>query len=178
MFRGMYDVPGHGILPVFDYENEVPTNMKGRRVGIVEATASYDLRNYGSSMYMEEHSPAWPTAVYKLLAVVAIVICVIIVTWLFTATSVTQTENGYYVQVPGAVYWVDPNGNLISQQGTPTLEGIGGIVQAVVIGAVALVGLYLTVKFVVPAVSERRARPQIPAAVPAAALPIAAPSPA
>lgn len=158
MFRGMHDIPGHGLINVYDFESEVPRSLMGRKVGIVEATASHNLRYGGSSIYMSPNPG--PLGIIGLLAIVAIVIGAILICFMLTATSVTQTDDGYYVQVPGAVYWVDAQGNIISQQGNPTWEGITGLgemVKMVVIGALALGGIYVTAVYILPAFRGRGA---------------------
>lgn len=163
-YRGMLDVPGHGILNVYDFESEVPTSLMGRKVGIVEATASQSLRYGGSSIIMSPNPG--PLGVYGLVAILATVIGAILIVFMLTATSVTQTDDGFYVQVPGAVYWTDQYGNVISQQGTPTIPAIGDIVTPIVITALILGGLFITGAYILPAFRRSRGRPTYPAATP------------
>lgn len=154
-FRGIFDVPGQGQIPVYDFEREVPRSLLGKKVGIVEATASTDLLQRRNSVLTG--SP--PLGLFVVLAIVIIVVIgAVWITTLLTTTTVTETENGFIIQVPGATYFTDKDGNIISQQGKPTLdllgEAIEDITNAVIVISVVAAGAFILFKFVLPALSK------------------------
>lgn len=153
-FRGMYDVPGHGMVNVFDYENEVPTSLVGKKVGIVEATASNDLKFKGRAVAMSPNPGPFALCV-ALAIVILVVIGACYIVHMLTTTTVTKTDYGWYVQYPGGAAFLDEYGNLISDHGTPILPGIQNLITPIIIGGLILGGLYVTVAYILPAFKKR-----------------------